>query len=305
VIDIYITHHAPLEIAALDDVLVEEVHWIRHVTPPGFRVTIIAWPEESVARLRDRLPHDVAVVANDRPGRADCQPSMRNKVIDLALARPDCEAIVLLHNDVRPARGWLGHLVADWRVAEARWGRDRCVVAPRYIPYHLVEPLLSISIYPEIWDLLRSTRPSWEAIKTTDEMIAWCAKHGFLFDQDRREVICPPNSEVTDDGHQIMMFIASPHFFDVVGPCDETMTGSNYDDSDWGIRALLAGKKNLQSTGALVAHAQGLTFSLPAVQRRPPAISNADVFVAKWGRPIFDEMQTGQLWPRLHREQEA
>jgi hypothetical protein len=114
------------------------------------------------------------------------------------------------------------------------------------------------------------------------------------------DVACPRLSEITDDGHQLMMFCASPRFFDAVGECDERFLGANYDDCDWGIRALLAGKKNLQSTGALVGHIAGFTFFGPAVLSSLGL--NDRIFIDKWGQAVWDEMQTGSLWTRLHRE---
>jgi GT2 family glycosyltransferase len=99
-----------------------------------------------------------------------------------------------------------------------------------------------------------------------------------------------------------MMWIARPEFFDAVGLCDEEMRGINFDDSDWGIRALLANKRNLQSCTALIGHVEGLTFFNPKYTQAP--VDNAQVFIKKWGREMFDEMQTGTLWVRLHKEQD-
>src|SRR4029077_180655 len=185
-----------------------------------------------------------------------------------------------------------------WRKAEERWGRDSSIVTPRYIPYHLTTPHPEAVKHPGFWSEMRTVRR--QSVHTEASLEPWCREHGFDLVDGR--VHCPRKSELTDDGHQLMMFIAGPRFFDAVGPCDEGYRGFNFDDSDWGIRALLAGKRNLKSHGALIGHIEGFTFFAPKMVMTD-ATDNAQVFIAKWGRPMFDEMQTGELWRRLHREQ--
>jgi GT2 family glycosyltransferase len=92
-----------------------------------------------------------------------------------------------------------------------------------------------------------------------------------------------------------MMFAASPRFFDTIGGCDETFTGTGMDDQDWGMRVLMAGKKNMTSRNALVGHIAGFTFGAPG-QQRP---DNRPIFQAKWGQAIDDEWMSGALWDRL------
>jgi GT2 family glycosyltransferase len=305
-IDIFVTHFIAPELVGFDDILVDEVHTLLRTTVgESVRIHVVVNgrecpSEEAIANIRRRLPADVHVHVNDRPGRADIQPSVRNKVLALA-QESDCKAFVLLHNDVRPARGWFQHLAHDWKRAEKKWGADRCVVAPRFIPYHLAEPHHAAVENAAFWESMRTARRA--SVKSVDEMRAWCREWrgaGFGFVDD--EVVCPSDSSTTDDGHILMMFIASPRFFDAVGECDEAYTAANFDDSDWGIRALMAGKKNLKSTGALVGHVEGLTFYTPGFRTIGDA-DNEQVFIKKWGRALFDEMHTGALWKRLHREQ--
>ncbi len=300
-IHVYVTHHVTSALDGINDMLIDQLHRMRpEVASVGAKLHVVYWTNDDkyVDELKRRVPSDVVLVFNDRPGRVDTQPSLRNKTIDHARAS-DCEALVLLHNDVRLARGSLGHFVKDWRAAEKR-SPSGAIVSPRYIPYHLTEPRPEAVTRDAFWNTLRTNIN----VKSADQMAAWCSSWGWQLDDDR-EVVCPKDSSTTNDGHMLMMFVASPRLFDDVGLCDENFTGLNYDDSDWGIRALLCGKRNLQSTGALVGHVGGLTFGTAAYLEawRSKASDNAQVFISKWGRALFDEMETGQLWIRLHREQ--
>ena len=305
-IDIYITHFVTKEIIEMNDLLVDQLFKMRDTTAAA-RVRVVVWADDTacVDDARRRVPTGIEIFVNDRPGRPDAQPSMRNKVVDLARAS-GCEAFVLLHNDVRPARGWFDLLVEDWRYAEKRWGRDSSVVSPRLIPYHLTPPhtLAGVRADTALW---KAKLPKGRGVMTTEQLEAWCGAQGKDKARFRRgEVCCPKKSRVKYNGRDLMMFIAGPHFFDVVGGCDETMTGINYDDTDWGIRAYQAGKRNLKSRGSLIGHVGGFTFNQETrmVPCRPRA-DNAQLFIAKWGRAVWDEMRAGQLWPRLQKNQRA
>lgn len=297
-IDIYITHHVRPDLHGATGMLMDALEYLRRSVPTDQARVVVVWSHAGGDDFRTTTAADLkallrsyVVVENDRSGRPDSQPSIRNKVVDLARSS-GCEAFVLLHNDVRPAKGWFQHLIGDWRDAEARWGRDRCVVTPRYIPYHTASAFLL------------ADRPV--SIIALERMREWLDHVEDAQIDGNGDVVCPSRSRVTDDGHQLMMFCASPRFFDSVGECDERYLGLNYDDCDWGIRALLASKKNLQSTGALVGHVGGFTFfasDTPQEKQAGFGTDNARLFIEKWGRPMFDEMQTGQLWRRLHREQ--
>ncbi len=307
VIAVYITHFAVRDIISINDVLIDQLYKMRDTTPMDrARLHVVMWTDDAACLedVRGRAPAGVEVVLNDRAGRPDSQPSMRNKVLELARTS-GCQAFVLLHNDVRPARGWLELLVRDWRWAEERWGRDSSVVSPRLIPYHLTAPHPSSGVHADS-DLWRSL-PAGRDVMLTDRMVEWCRAQ--QPDEVRfigGEVTCPESSSVKYDGRELMMFIASPRFFDDVGDCDESMTGFNYDDTDWGIRAFMAGKRNLQSSGSCVGHIGAFTLNIKApISRERPRADNAALFVAKWGSAIWDEMHAGLLWPRLQREQRA
>lgn len=298
-IGVYVTHHVTAALDGVNDLLIDQLYRMRdQLDARTYKIYVVYWTDDLsyTEDLKRRVPPSIELIFNDRPTRPDSQPSKRNKVVDHAKTT-GCEAFILLHNDIRLARGSMDHLVADWRWAEKKWGRNSSILSPRYMFYHLSSPRPEAIANLPYWDRVRTSA------KSAEEMRRLCRAWDASFRDD--EVICPNKSHVTDDGHILMMFIASPRFFDAVGICDETMSGFNFDDSDWGIRALKCGKKNLQSTGALVGHISALSFGplLKSKDWLDKAADNATIFISKWGREMFDEMQTGKLWVRLHREQ--
>lgn len=296
-INVYVTHHVTEALDGINDILIDQLYRMLPQCPSDVRILVAYWTNQPRYRsdLEQRVPAGVELVFNDREGRPDTQPSLRNKVVEHARHDPKCEAFLLLHNDVRCARGFVETLVSDWRAAEECWGKDQAIVTPRYIPYHLGVPDPRAVTKPEYWENLQTNR----CVKTPEEMRAWCAEWQFEFSAG--EVSCVRPSSTNDTGHQLMMFCTGARFFDRVGLCDENFTGFNIDDCEWGMRALMAGKKNLLSTGALLGHVASLSFG-PMVgnsEWREKAANNEAVFVAKWGRALMDEMHRGTIWSRL------
>lgn len=297
-VQIFITHYVNNDAIELNDILVEEILHLDYITKKSkipYDITVIYYDENNAAsELYDRLPKEVKIVRNDRPGRSDIQSSMRNKVVDLAE-----DHFVLLHNDVRVTIGWLDNIASEMNSSEEHYGHGNVVISPRYIPYWYIGSDGEISEngnfrakYPYLWDRFGTLG--------IDTMRSWCKEWKFKF--DGINVHSPHNSPcVTDDGHQLMMFMGTKKFFQDIGECDENFVGRNYDDQDWGIRALLAGKKNLKSQTCLIGHIEGLTFFHKNIFNK--ICINDVTFINKWGRPMFDEMQTGKLWIRLHKEQ--
>lgn len=301
VIDIYITHYVTAKTPGANAILVDQINGMRRNTPIGndrdeARICVVYWTDDDACAddLHELMPIEIDLTYNDRV--PDSLPSVRNKVLELARTS-GCEAFILLHNDVRPARGWFQHLVADWRAAELRYGKASSLVSPRYVPYHL-----TAASDQTLAGLFDASVRALGRVLTASQMATWITQwrnDGFGFDSESDEVICPPTSRTTDDGHQLMMFIAGPRFFDDVGECDEAMSGAGWDDLDWGMRALMAGKKTLHSTGALIGHIAELVH-----QWGPRAGERADntaAFIAKWGQETFDEVVSGKIWPRLHQ----
>lgn len=287
-IEIFLTHYVRELAPMFNDITLDVAQEIENTTSTPHRLTVLGWAETDdlwfdLERKLAAVP-GVRVMRNDRPGRPDTQPSQRNKVLDVARSDGDAP-FILLHNDVRPALGLCDRMIADLNWAENRWGAGSSIVAPRYIPFHCL-------------DAPGAAWASLQMFKTADQMAAWCAPWRFPFDGAR--VVCPEWAAPVDNGHQLMMFIARPSFFDTVGVCDEAFTGLNYDDSEWGMRALMDGKRNLTSQTALLGHIEGFSFGI-AGPITP--MDNEAVFVAKWGRALFDELVSGRLWLRLHEEQ--
>lgn len=299
-VQIFITHYVNKDMLVLNDILVEEATYLEKITNYPHELIIVEnSPDGSSDELYERLP-GIRIEKNNRPGRNDIQPSMRNKVIELA-NQGDGEWFILLHNDVRVTVWWLHNLLSDMRNAEGKYGTGNVIITPRYIPYWYVDGIITPK-YPSLWEELRKNVVRLDI----GHMRNWCKGWQFKMDNEGR-VYSPENiSYITDDGNSLMMFISSKKCFDDrnggIGDCDESFLGWGYDDNDWGIRALMTGKKNLKSQGCLMGHIEGLTFYNKDFP--PKKFShNADIFIKKWGRNIWDEMETGQLWIRLHNEQ--
>ena len=291
-IQVFITHIVTNDMMETNDILVEEVTFLEKVTDyPHETIVVYYSPENdnSIDDAYDRMPKGVKIVKNDRPGNPYCMPSMRNKVIDLA-----DDYFVLLHNDIRVSVGWLTSLVADLEKAESIY-KDRCVMSPRFVPYHYIPGIIKPK-YPEFWKKI-STKPQFYSI---EKMTQWCKEWHFKFKHNMLYSL--PPGHITDDGHALMMFISSKKFFKDVGGNDERYIYRRHDDDDWGITALMKGKKDLKSQTSLIGHMVHMTLGhnkFPFFTNK----SNEKLFIEKWGRPIFDEMITGKIWIRLHNEQ--
>lgn len=295
-IGIYLTHYVTEQLPGYNDIAVEcalSIKRVMQLDGDAARISIIYWTDsERLAQdLQARLPM-IDLIRRDFGN----QPYLMNEATRIAKERGD-ELFVCVHNDVKPSRGWLRNLVNDVRDAERKHGRARAIASPRYIPYHWGNFDTAAYRDPVFWDRLR---PEVEPkVLSNKAMSDWCRAHGFTFDGEL--VVSPQKSYTTDDGHQLMMYCAAPQFFDEIGGCDETFTGRNYGDCDWGMRALQAGKKNLISQGTLLGHISGLTFFNPV--RKQQLDDNADRFLAKWGPDVHRELRDGSIWKRLHREQ--
>lgn len=297
-VDIYVTHYVTRALPGYNDVAVECVLNLAEAARDDdlpYQICLLYWTDDAEleAELRARMPPSVELARC----ASHVQPHLMNEATRLAREH-DADYFVCLHNDIRPSRGWLRNLVGDVCAAETVHGRGNVIATPRYLPWHWKEPHAEAFRHPAFWDRLR---PEVEAkVLSPSAMATWCAGYDFAF--DGRSVASPARSYTTDDGHQLMMYCTAPSFFDEIGGCDETFTGLSYGDCDWGLRALLAGKRSLTSQGALLGHLSGLTFYHPTVNDKMD--DNHERFIAKWGLPLFGELQDGSLWIRLHRAQE-
>ena len=108
--------------------------------------------------LYNMVPKGVDIVKNDRKKFPYTMPSIRNKVLDLA-----DDYFVLLHNDIRVSVGWLTSLTTDLKKAESIY-RDRCIMAPRFVPYHYI-PGITKHKYPEFWKEICTSKLDFLSVK--------------------------------------------------------------------------------------------------------------------------------------------
>jgi hypothetical protein len=292
-IDVYVTHYVTDAIPGYNDIAVDcalSLQEVARLDGDTYNLFLLYWTDSArcEADLRVRLPAGTVPVKCD----SHVQPHLMNRATAIAKER-GAELFVCLHNDVRPSRGWFKNLVSDVRAADAKHGSASSVASPRYVPYHWITPPPSTLRHPEFWERLRP--PTESKVLSNEAMRAWCKQHDVKFDGSH--VVSPKKSYTTNDGHQLMMYCAAPTFFDAVGGCDETFTGLNYGDCDWGLRALRCGKKNLTSQGSLMGHISGLTFFHPLVHAGLD--DNHQRFIAKWGIDTFRELQDGSIWHKL------
>jgi hypothetical protein len=279
-IDIFVTHYSTADCRHLDRLTLDTCREIQHVTPEAHTLTIIGWLDDVEATVRLAASLDaLGAVLMPLSREMSSQPAVRNAVLREAQARG--HAFVLLHNDVQPAVGWLDRLGEDLAHAEFLWGKGNCLVSPHLVPFY--GACAPLALAPEVL--------------TLHEMRTWCKRRGIRMRRESERLECPPWVPATDDGHQLMIFMTRASYFDAVGGCDEAFEGINLDDVDWGMRALLAGKRNLRSRSALVGHVSGGTFGIPAVVDK--LAYNLPVFRAKWGEDILQAALDGSIWGRI------
>ena len=277
----------------LNQVLYHAIQGIRETTAAydvQVRVVYSGGPRtlDVERNLRAYLHPEVLLIRNDRPGRPDIQPSLRNRAVDWAKG-DGAEFVVLLHNDIRVSSGWLDALLIDLQEAERKSGRGSCFVSLRLAPYHMeVDFFGSKDRSSDIGSALPRSK-----ILFRHEMIRWAEVHGETMNADGTELVSTARGPALDTGGQVLMGIARPSFFEAVGECDEAFTGLNLDDVDWGMRALLAGQRVLISQSALVGHVGSLTFD--HVRRD----YNTEIFRAKWGDEVTRWTLSGEIWDKI------
>lgn len=315
-VQVFITHYINEEAIEYNDMLMEQLYFMEKITDYDHETIVVYYSpdhsgEELVVRIRElnedldrRGKGPVKLIKNDR--LPDSTFTAINKVIDLA---EEGGYFVLLHNDVRVSKNWLNNLVIEISMMESRYGKGNVILSPRSIPYHYLQESVEKSEprYPKVWEHMRNIRMS------THDMSTWCDKWKFPFKDGVVHSLEP--GHVTDDAHILMMFISRKEFFlggnidgkdiEGIGYNDERYRAHGaYSDNDWGITALIKGKKNLKSQTCLMGHIERLS-NYPGVHTAERSKLNMNIFIEKWGRNMWDEMQTGQLWTRLHKEQNS
>jgi len=277
-------HRTPIE-HPWNDILLNCIRSIRRFTEhPHEIVVVYDCDPEYLEDLKARLPKGVRLEEDTRRRGAS---GARNMCIDLA----ETEYFALLDNDMRVPRGWLTNLVKEIEHAEDYF-RAPCVIRPSFLPY-----LEDIPI----------TADKYRHVLPIREFVGYCRGHRVPCTDDGVVQCKTPwagpirysGTGVTDNGWSLSVWIANREAFNYIGYSDEEMHGWWGEDCDWAIRALKTPVKLLETNTVFIQHVESFT-SGPTMGIR---INNADIFVRKHGREIFDEVQSGAIWPRLHREQ--
>jgi len=255
----------------------EAIRSIKELTDGSYEIVVVDnySDDDAVNDLMAKLPSDVVFLKNDRPSRSI--NSGRNKIWSLV----EADYFAVLHTDVRVSKGWLRNMLAELKTAEEKYQKP-CVISPLHVPYFISDN----SLYQRF--------SSHFTVNTQEKLEAYC-KSCCSFENEH--VCCKPHGFYTDDGHQLMIFLASKSFKDKVGEWDEQYMGSGYDDCDMGITAILKGCKNLQSQTTYIQHLQGASIGVGQLQ---DSGINQQRFIDKWGKEWLDKM--GDVWIRLHRE---
>ena len=277
-------HKAPI-MHPWNDALLNCVRSVQRFTAhPHEIIVVYDCDSEHLEDIQDRLPKDVRLEEDTRKRGAS---GGRNMCVDLA----ETDYFVLIDNDMRVPLGWLSNLAVEIRQAESYF-KVPCVLRPSFLPY-LEEPPITAEKYGHVLPL--------------KEFIDYCRKHSIPITDDGVVLCKAPwtgsikssGSGITDNGWSLSVWIASRKAFDYVGYSDEDMCGWWGEDCDWAIRALKTPVKLLETNTVYIQHVESFTSGPTANMR----IRNSDVFVQKNGRAIFDEVISGEIWPRLHREQ--
>jgi GT2 family glycosyltransferase len=256
----------------------EAIRSIKELTDGSYEIVVVDnySDDDTVNDLMAKLPSDVVFLKNDRPSRSI--NSGRNKIWSLV----NTDYFAVLHTDVRVSKGWLRNMLAELKTADEKYQKP-CVISPLYLPY-FVSDNRTYQRFSQHF-----------TVDTLEKLEAYCSSSGVGFQNGN--VVCQPSGFYTDDGHQLMIFLASKSFKDKVGEWDEQYLGSGYDDCDMGITAILKGCKNLQSQTTYIQHLQGASIGVGQLQ---DSGINQQRFIDKWGKEWLDKM--GDVWIRLHRE---
>lgn len=268
-----------------NDALLNCVRSVQRFTAiPHEIVVVYNCDPEHLEDLQERLPKDVRLEEDTRGKGAS---GGRNMCVDLA----ETDYFVLIDNDMKVPLGWLGNLAVEIRHAESYF-RAPCVIRPSFMPY-LEEPPITQERYHRVYHL--------------QQFVKGCQKYG-LACSDKGVVQCKApwtgpiknsGTGVTDNGWSLSIWIASRKAFDYIGYSDEDMCGWWGEDCEWAIRALKTPVKLLETNTVYLQHMQSFTSGPTANMR----VRNADIFVQKHGQEILEEVISGDIWPRLHREQ--
>jgi len=219
--------------------------------------------------------------------------TLMNTIIPSARSDP----FIVLHGDMKVTENWLETYVEEHRWCEKYFGVPCCLM-PAYLHYEVPEDHI-------VW------KEGGSNLVTPTDMQRMCSKYGVEYRSGTGVISRKPyrghinrgGTRITDNGSNVMSFITSQEFFKQAGLYDEDFTGMGYEDNEMGIRALIKGLKLLRTTSVLVHHTSAASAG------RGPAVNMgrcpSEVFIEKYGQKAWDDMQSGQLWIRLHDNQLA
>ena len=286
-VQVFILHwarKAPI-IYPWNDILLNCIKAVQRFTKYPYEIVVIHdCDPEYLEDLKERCPSDVRL---EEDTRRKGTSGARNMSIDLA----ETKYFTLIDNDMRVPRGWLTNLVTEIKSAERYFGAP-CIIRPLFLPY--------LEEFPIMAGDYGNVIPLNEFVDYCKEHDVPCTEEGVvLCKEPYKGSIRSGGSIVTDNGWSLSVWIANRKAFDYIGYSDEEMHGWWGEDCEWAIRALKTPVKLLETSSVFIQHVMGIT-SGPTKNMR---IQNSDVFLEKQGREILDEVVSGEIWSRLHREQ--
>lgn len=258
-VQISIVHYAEENELAFNDILVMLVKSIRELTEYPYKLNIIDNHIHPKARrdMEAKLP-DVEIIRAE--GEYHTFPAGANTAIE----NMDGDYLALLHTDLIVSWGWLKSLVKDLQRGERKFGVP-CVTTPILLPY------------PKIVDV-------------KNYMVKYHVPHKMW---GSIPIAISRAGLVSDNGHQLGVYMASKKFFEEVGSYDETL--ARFNDKDYGIRALLTGCRSLVSNGVYLHHMGGLHANSGVYKD-----GGFENFKRKWSVEAWRQVQSGILWIKLH-----
>jgi len=217
--------------------------------------------------------------------------TLMNTIIRSAGSDP----FIVLHGDMKVTENWLETLVEEHRWGEKYFGIPCCLI-PTFLHYEAPDDHI-------VW------KEGGGNVVTLSQMQRACSKYkipyrsgtGVISRKPYRGHINRSGTQITDDGANIMSFITSHEFFKQAGLFDTAFTGAGHEDNEMGIRALMRGLKLLRTHSVFIHHSPSASAGRGQASMRgryPP-----DVFIEKYGQKVWDDMESGQLWVRLHDKQ--
>ncbi len=214
-------------------------------------------------------------------------------VMNTSIQSSESDPFVCLHGDMKVTKNWLKTLVAEHHYCEEYFGIPCCLI-PTFLHYAIPKNHM-------LW------KEGGTNLITHATLRKLCFRYnipyrpsiGVISRLPYKGPIKRSGTEITDDGAHMMSYIVSKSFFEKSGLYDVDFTGR--EDNEMGIRALMRGLKVLTTHNVFIHHAPSASVgrgSLLSSGRSP-----YDVFLEKYDKKVWDEMESGHLWITLHGKQ--